>query len=120
MEIDATSMIGTARPAGAVRETRTAEPGEFARVFDLADVRRRRMTGPDRIPDHVWDDITRASELADDLATRGQRVRFKTHHLTGRVVATLCDQDGRSLRPLSLQEVLGAGPGPDPDPATAA
>jgi hypothetical protein len=116
MEIDARNGIGVAGTAGPVRESDPAPAGEFARVFDLADVRRRRMTGPDRIPDEVWDDINRASELADDLASRGQHVRFETHRLTGRVVATLCDQDGRSLRALSLRDVLGS----EPDPAPAA
>lgn len=116
MDIDASNGIGFARTAGAVREAPAAPSGDFARVFDLADVRRRRMTGPDRIPDEVWDDITRASELADDLAAHGQHVRFETHHLTGRIVATLCDQDGRALRPLALHEILGS----EPDPAPAA
>ena len=65
------------------------------------------MTGPDRIPDEVWEDITRAGQLADDLAARGQQVRFDTHRLTGRVVASLCDNDGRVMRPVALGEVLG-------------
>lgn len=116
MEIDASNGAGAIRAASRVRESAAAPAGEFARVFDLADVRRRRMTGPDRIPDAIWDDITRASELADDLAARGEHVRFETHRLTGRVVATLCDQDGRALRPLALHEVLGS----EPDPAPAA
>lgn len=116
MDIDASNRTGFAPAAAAVRDAPSAPSGEFARVFDLADVRRRRMTGPDRIPDEVWDDISRASELADDLAARGQRVSFETHHLTGRIVATLCDQDGRALRPLSLHEIVGT----EPDPAPAA
>lgn len=119
MDIDASNgvrFISASSPAA--QEPQSAPAGEFARVFDLADVRRRRMTGPDRIPDEVWDDITRASELADDLAARGQQVRFETHRLTGRVVATLCDTDGRSLRPLALADILGSEP--EPDPASAA
>jgi hypothetical protein len=121
MDIDTTSGIGRSTfPSAAVpaRAAGAAE-GEFARVFDLAEARRRRMTGPDRIPDDVWDAISRAGELADDLAARGQQVRFDTHRLTGRVVANLCDADGRVMRPVSLGEVLGH-PDPDPDPATAA
>jgi hypothetical protein len=117
MDIDASTGIRfRLRAESASQQPDAAPAGEFARVFDLADVRRRRMTGPDRIPDDVWDDITRAGELADDLAARGQQVRFETHRLTGRVVATLCDQDGRSLRPLALSDVLGS----EPDPAPAA
>lgn len=117
MDIDASNGVRfRSFAAPAAQEPQAAEAGEFARVFDLADVRRRRMTGPDRIPDEVWDDITRAGELADDLAARGQQVRFETHRLTGRVVATLCDTEGRSLRPLALRDILGT----EPDPAPAA
>ncbi len=118
MDIDATKGIGL----GAVPTPRQADPaaaGEFARVFDIAEARRRRMTGPDRIPDEVWDDITRAAQLADDLSARGQSVRFDTHRLTQRVVATLVDDHGRVLRPVALGEIFGS-PDHDPDPAPAA
>jgi hypothetical protein len=123
MDIDAIN--GTRRgafPSRPVQVSPVAPEGEFARVFDIADARRRRMTGPDRIPDEVWEDITRAGQLADDLAAHGQQVRFDTHRLTGRVVASLCDSDGRLMRPVSLGEVLGAphDHDHDPDPAPAA
>jgi hypothetical protein len=116
MDIDATQRIGfsVVPQPGPAKEA--AATGEFARVFDLAEARRRRMTGPDRIPDEVWDDITRASQLADDLSARGQSVRFDTHRLTDRVVASLVDDDGRVLRPIGLGEILGT----EPDPAPAA
>jgi hypothetical protein len=117
MDIDATNGIGAGALPGTERTTRATESGEFGRVLDLAEARRRRMTGPDRIPDEVWDDITRAGELADDLAQRGQQVRFDTHRLTDRVVASLCDSDGRVLRPVALTEIFGT---PDPDPTPAA
>lgn len=117
MDIDATK--GTA--AGAVPEPVRADTaqrsGEFARVFDLAEARRRRLTGPDQIPDEVWDDIARAGQLADDLSARGQRVRFDTHRLTNRIVASLVDNDGRVLRPVALGEIFGPT---EPDPASAA
>jgi hypothetical protein len=119
MDIDATNGIGASAFPGPVRAAqggRVEDTGEFARVFDLAEARRRRMTGPDRIPEEVWDDMSRAGQLADDLAHRGQQVRFDTHRLTNRVVASLCDSDGRTLRPVSLGEVLGT----EPDPAPAA
>lgn len=119
MDIDATSGIGRGAIPQPSRAEQAPATGGFADVFDLAEARRRRMTGPDRIPDDVWDAISRAGELADDLAARGQQVRFDTHRLTGRVVANLCDADGRVMRPVSLGEVLGH-PDPDPDPATAA
>ena len=83
-----------------------------AEVFDFAEARRR-LTGQDRIPDELWDDIARAGQLVDDLADRGQQVRFDTHRLSGRVVASLCDYEGRRLRRLPLRDVLGR----DTDPA---
>jgi hypothetical protein len=117
MDIDATRGIGAGafpRPAGRAENAPTT--GEFARVFDLAEARRRRMTGPERIPDEVWDDISRAGQLADDLSERGQHVRFDTHRLTNRVVASLVDDEGRFLRPVGLGEIFGT----EPDPAPAA
>jgi hypothetical protein len=117
MDIDATNGIGSgAFPRPARRAEAAPATGEFARVFDIAEARRRRMTGPDRIPDEVWDDITRAGQLADDLSARGQHVRFDTHRLTNRVVASLVDDQGRMLRPVALDELFGS----EPDPAPAA
>ncbi|QEC46829.1 hypothetical protein FSW04_03995 [Baekduia soli] len=116
MEIDATKGIGPGTHAAPVPGVHGTHAGEFARVFDLAEARRQRMTGPEKIPDEIWDDITRAGQLADDLAARGQQVRFDTHRLTGGVVASLCDTQGGMLRPVSLQELLGS----EPDPAPAA
>jgi hypothetical protein len=117
MDIDATRGTGSdAFPRPVQRADEAPATGEFARVLDLAEARRRRMTGPDRIPDEVWDDITRAGQLADDLSERGQHVRFDTHRLTNRVVASLVDEDGRVLRPVDLGEIFGT----EPDPAPAA
>lgn len=114
MDIDATKGIGFSAVPKPNRAEPAAVDGEFARVFDLAEARRRRMTGPDRIPDEVWDDITRAAQLADDLSARGQSVRFDTHRLTNRVVASLVDDDGRVLRPVALGEIFGSEPDPTP------
>jgi hypothetical protein len=118
MDIDATQGPGAPHRAHPepVRADKAPSTGEFAQVFDLAEARKRRMTGPDRIPDEVWDDITRAGQLADDLSERGQSVRFDTHRLTNRVVASLVDNDGRLLRPVDLGEIFGT----EPDPAPAA
>jgi hypothetical protein len=117
MDIDATTRIGHgAFSRAAQRAQEPAASGEFARVFDLAEARKRRMTGPDRIPDEVWDDISRAGQLADDLSARGEHVRFETHRLTNRVVASLVDDEGRELRPVALGELFGT----EPDPAPAA
>ncbi len=118
MDIDATKGTGGlawVRPEP-VRAEEAPATGAFAEVFDLAEARKRRMTGPDRIPDAVWDDITRAAQLADDLSARGQSVRFDTHRLTNRVVASLVDTEGRMLRRVELGEISGT----DPDPAPAA
>lgn len=120
MDIDATKGIGLSAVPTPAQPAPAAPAGEFARVFDIAEARRRRMTGPDRIPDEVWDDITRAAQLADDLSSRGQSVRFDTHRLTNRVVATLVDDEGRVLRPVALGELVSHGHGHDPDPAPAA
>jgi hypothetical protein len=98
---------------------RGTHAGEFARVYELAEARRRRMTGPDSIPEEVWDDISRAGQLAEDLHAQGRAVRFDTHHLTGRVVASLCDVEGNVVRRLGLRDVLH-GPDYDPEPASAA
>ena len=67
MDIDATSGTGRGFTTHAVEGASGSQAGEFARVFDIAEARRKRLTGPDRIPDEVWDDITRAGQLADDL-----------------------------------------------------
>jgi hypothetical protein len=122
MDIDATQGTGGPVRVGPepVREQDAPATGEFAEVLDLAAARRRRMTGPDRIPDEVWDDITRAAQLADDLSAHGHSVRFDTHRLTNRVVASLVDNDGRMLRPVDLGEIFGGSGDPDPDPASAA
>jgi hypothetical protein len=116
MDIDATKGIGMGAVPGPARAGQASQAGEFARVFDLAEARKRRLTGPDRIPDEVWDDITRAAQLADDLSARGHSVRFDTHRLTNRVVASLVDGEGRVLRPVDLGEIFGT----EPDPAPAA
>ena len=116
MDIDATTGGGAGAVPPPAQRAEAPATGEFARVLDLAEARKRRMTGPDRIPDEVWDDITRAGQLADDLSERGQHVRFDTHRLTNRVVASLVDDEGRVLRRVGLGEILGT----EPDPAPAA
>lgn len=90
------------------------EAGNFGRVFELAEHRRRRMTGPDRIPEEVWEDISRAHELAGRFADHGRHVRFDTHRLTGRVVASLCDHEGNVVDDLGLEDIVGGGPDPVP------
>lgn len=122
MDIDAITRelprigLGSDRAARRTSGVHGTEAGQFARVYELEEARRRRMTGPDRIPDDVWDAMHRAHQLADDLAARGQQVRFDTHRTSGRVVASLCDVQGAMLRRLPLDELVPT----DPDPLPAA
>jgi hypothetical protein len=108
---------GSDRPSRRTSGVHATEAAQFARVYELEEARRRRMSGADRIPEEVWDAMHRAHELADDLAARGQQVRFDTHRVNGRVVASLCDVQGTTLRRIRLDEVVGE---PDPDPLPAA
>jgi hypothetical protein len=87
----------------------------FARVYELEEARRRREIdltpiAGDRIPPEVWDEVDAASRLVASMAARGQAVRFDTDRLTGRVVASLLDEQG--VAPLSLSDAV--------DPASTA
>jgi hypothetical protein len=80
-------------------------PG-FAEVVDLASRRQAEIDTPE-IPDHVWDEVEAASRLWHELRAQDREVRFDTHAVTGRVVASLCDLDGGVVRPLPLRETFG-------------
>ena len=85
----------------------------FAEVVDLASRRQAQSDTPE-IPDHVWDEVEAASRLWDELLAQNREVRFDTHAVTGRVVASLCDLDGGVVRPLPLRETFGIDDhGPD-------
>lgn len=79
----------------------------FARVYELAEARRRRdlplpPIAGDRIPTEVWDEVEAASRLFDQLKSEGRQVMFDNDRLTGRVVASLLDSEGEvSSLPLS-------------------
>lgn len=77
----------------------------FAEVVDLAS-RRHDETDTPEIPDHVWDEVEAASRLWQDLRAQDREVRFDTHAVTGRVVASLCDLDGGVVRALPLRETF--------------
>ena len=97
----------------------TAQGASFAEVVDLASRRQAAVDTPE-IPDHVWDEVEAASQLWHELRSKDREVRFDTHAVTGRVVASLCDPDGGVVRPLPLRETFGFdddGPG---GPASAA
>jgi hypothetical protein len=85
----------------------------FAEVVDLASRRQAEIDTPE-IPDHVWDEVEAASRLWHELRAQDREVRFDTHAVTGRIVASLCDLEGGVVRPLPLRETFGIdGPGPD-------
>jgi hypothetical protein len=91
----------------------TAKPAQgdpkgvgFAEVVDLASRRQAEIYTPE-IPDHVWDEVEAASRLWQELRAQDREVRFDTHEVTGRVVASLCDLDGGVVRLLPLRENFG-------------
>jgi hypothetical protein len=88
----------------------------FAEVVDLASRRETASIGPE-IPDHVWDEVEAASQLWHELRAQDREVRFETHAVTGRVVASLCDLDGDVVRPLPLREAFGIHDDHGPEPA---
>jgi hypothetical protein len=95
---------------------RVSSPASFAEVVDLASRRDTAINGPE-IPDHVWDEVEAASQLWHELRAQDREVRFETHAVTGRVVASLCDLDGEVVRPLPLHEAFGIADDHGPEPA---
>jgi hypothetical protein len=89
------------------------EEGSFAKVYDLAKVRR----GAPDVPMAVWDEVDRAAQVAGDLEAAGRSVRFTASEDGGRVRAELVDASGNVLRPISLGEIVTIG---TTDPPTAA
>jgi hypothetical protein len=84
-------------------------PASLARVDEA---RAARLQRDDPIPPAVRADMARAAELVDELARRGRHVAFGTHQLSGRLVASLTDEQGAVIRRLPLRDVLD---GVDPD-----
>jgi len=80
-----------------------------AAVADVVELAARRQpeTESPEIPDHVWDEVEAASRLWHDLRAQDREVRFDTHAVNGRVVASLCDLDGGVVRRLPLRETFG-------------
>lgn len=72
--------------------------GRFARVYDLAVERERRMPPPE-----VLDAVAEAARVYDELDRAGLQVRFD---LSSGVSASLHDPGDGSVRPLSLLEVV--------------
>jgi hypothetical protein len=110
--IHARNGIDTGRAAANPASAPVSEAGtpDFGAVFDAVNIRSAdTVTNPAKIPDSVWADVERASQLVDTLASRGQAIRFNTSEATGRVVAGLFDLDGNQLQPLALTDLI-----PDP------
>jgi hypothetical protein len=92
----------TPRPRPA---TDAPETGEFAKVYDLAKVRRPLP----EVPQSVWDEVERAAAIAADLEAAGRTIRFSEPTAEGRVKVELVDADGHLLRPISLGEAVSIG-----------
>jgi hypothetical protein len=100
-------------PAAKPAQVSPTKGSSFAEVVDLASRRQDAIDGPE-IPDEVWDEVEAASQLWQELRAQDREVRFETHAVTGRVVASLCDLDGGVVRPLPLREAFGFDdPGPE-------
>ncbi len=120
MKIDDPSAISPRFVPSRASDPRRAEADGFAQVFELAAARQTRplpAAAAESIPAEVWAEVDRAHRLADELAARGQEVRFDTHRLSGRVVASLCDRDGSLVRPLALTDLMPPGSGAKLDEA---
>jgi hypothetical protein len=104
---------GPAQPAAVAVPPRGAT---FAEVVDLASRRAAELHSPE-IPEDVWDEVEAASQLWHELRAQDREVRFDTHSVSGRVVASLCDLDGDVVRRLPLREAFGSD---DPGPGGAA
>jgi hypothetical protein len=94
------------RPAGAPAPVTPRGPS-FAQVVDLATRRQGAGDTPD-IPEHVWDEVEAASQLWHELRAQNRELRFDSHDVKGRVVASLCDLDGQTLRVVPLREAIAA------------
>jgi hypothetical protein len=75
-----------------------ANTGRFARVYDLAAERERRMPPPE-----VLDAVAEAARVYQELDAAGLQVRFD---LSSGMSASLHDLGDGTVRPLSLHEVV--------------
>jgi hypothetical protein len=108
--------IAESAPLAAKPAQASSQDASFAEVVDIASRREAPVDVPE-IPDQVSDEVDAASRLWHELRAQDREVRFDTDAVTGRVVVSLCDLDGRVVRPLPLRRA----PGPDDfGPETAA
>lgn len=99
--------------AARIASERTAGPNRFARVYELEEARVRRAheippLAGDRIPDDVWDEVDAAARLFEELRADGRQMMFDTDRLSGRVVASLLEEDG-SITPVTLSDAVDPG-----------
>ncbi len=96
--------------AARIASSGPAAPGRFARVYELEEARSRRdkdiprMAG-DKIPDDVWDEVDAAARLVETLHLQGRQMMFDTDRLSGRVVASLLENDG-AITPVPLENAV--------------
>jgi hypothetical protein len=86
------------RPERVVNEDKTAS---FGKVYEIETARRARGA---RVPVSVFEEMEAADALFEQLHDEGRQIRFT--RIDGRVVAALCDLDGKVVRPLSLVDVI--------------
>ena len=95
-------------PSMSAPETPDAQ-GPPARVYDLAaarERRERRVAG--EIPAEVWAEVEAANRLFEELEAEGRRIVFDDTRLDGPLIVSLCDLEGRILRLVGADEVVGA------------
>lgn len=83
----------------------------FADVLHLETARaNREARRVGEIPTDVWEEVEAANRLFDELQADGRRVVFDDGRLSGRVVISLCDLEGRVLRSVTPGELVGTPP----------
>lgn len=80
----------------------------FADVLQLETARaNREARRAGEIPADVWEEVEAANRLFDELRADGRRLVFDDGRLSGRVVISLCDLEGRVLRSVTPGELVG-------------
>jgi hypothetical protein len=101
MSFDVSPLAGSLSAASAVDRARITRGSDKASYAESAAP--QGSTPP--IPAEVWDQVSAAARLAENLHAEGRAVRFDVHKLDGGVVASLVDQSGL-LRPMLLEDVV--------------
>jgi len=105
-------MPASAAPVTAGGDPDVAADGfAFGDVLELATARANRdARRAGEIPTAVWEEVEAANRLFDELEADGRRIVFDDGRLTGRLVISLCDLEGRVLRAVTPGELVGAPP----------